>query len=183
MSDETVVAIRRLQAAMSQSATGKLTAGQLGALRRTMAPTVWGAMAWDKSFQSSVVFLLPDRATAERNAKALCKKKTGKECQVSAIQTTRCVAFATSEGRIENTIHSASGVGHGANLEQARESAQLECRGISKTPNLCKVRHEVCADGSHKPQPAVAKTPSPQPQPAAGPAKAAVKPKPTDAAP
>jgi len=155
ISDETKVAIRRLQAALSQSPTGSLTGAQLAILRRGKVPTVWGALAWEKQ-QSSIAFQLPDRASAERDAKAQCKKKTGKDCRVAAVETSRCVAFAASEGRIGNVLHSATGVGHGANLEKARESAQLECRGISKTPDLCKVRQEVCADGSHKPQPAVA---------------------------
>ena len=173
MSDETRVAIRRLQAALIQSPTGKLTGVELAALRRAKVPTVWGALAWDRQ-QSSVAFQLPDRAAAERDAKAQCKKRTGKDCRVTTVETSRCAAFAASEGRIGNILHSATGIGHGADLEKARESAQLECRGISKTPNLCKVRQEVCADGSHKPQPAVAAAkPSQQAQPAAGPAEAA----------
>ncbi len=173
MSDETAVAIRRLQAALIQSPTGKLTSLQLAALRRAKVPTVWGALAWDRQ-QSSVAFQLPDRAAAERDAKAQCRKKTGKDCRVTAVETSRCVAFAASEGRIGNILHSATGAGHGADLEKARESAQLECRGISKTPNLCRVRQEVCADGSHKPQPAVAAaSPSQQAKPIAGPAEAA----------
>ena len=167
MSDETIVAIRRLQTALSQSGTGKLTGAQLAVLRRMKVSTVWGAMAWGRQAQSSVVFQLPDRATAERDAKAQCKRKTGKECEVAAIETSSCIALAASEGRIANTIHSAMGVGRGVNLEKAREFAQLECRGISKTPSLCRVRQEVCADGSHRPQPAVAANPPPQPQPAA----------------
>jgi len=173
MSDETAVAIRRLQAALIQSPTGKLTSLQLAALRRAKVPTVWGALAWDRQ-QSSVAFQLPDRASAERDAKAQCKKKMGKDCRVTTVETSRCVAFAASEGRIGNILHSATGIGHGADLEKARESAQLECRGISKTPNLCKVRQDVCADGSHKPQPAVAAaSPSQQAKPVAGPAEAA----------
>jgi peptidoglycan hydrolase-like protein with peptidoglycan-binding domain len=166
MSDETRVAIRRLQAALVQSPTGKLTGAQLAVLRLAKAPTVWGALAWDRQ-QTSVAFQLPDRTTAEREAKAQCKKKTGRDCQVTAVATSGCVAFAASEGRIENMLYRATGIGRGADLEKARESAQLECRGISKTPNLCRVRQDVCADGSHEPQPAVAATnPSQQTQPA-----------------
>jgi peptidoglycan hydrolase-like protein with peptidoglycan-binding domain len=155
MSDETTVAIRRLQAALIQRATGKLTGAQLAVLRLAKAPTVWGALAWDGQ-QTSVAFQLPDRATAERDAKAQCKRKTGKDCQVTTVATSGCVAFAASEGRIENMLYRATGIGRAADLEKARESAQLECRGISKTPNLCRVRQDVCADGSHKPQPAAA---------------------------
>jgi peptidoglycan hydrolase-like protein with peptidoglycan-binding domain len=166
MSDETRVAIRRLQAALVQSPTGKLTGAQLAVLRLAKAPTMWGALAWDRQ-QTSVAFQLPDRATAEREAKAQCKKKTGRDCQVTTVATSGCVAFAASEGRIENMLYRATGIGRAADLEKARESAQLECRGISKTPNLCRVRQDVCADGSHKPQPAVAATnPSQQTQPA-----------------
>src|SRR5262245_28577591 len=91
MSDETLVAIRRIQGVWSQSATGKLTGIQLAALRLATVPTVWGALAWDKQARSSIVFQLPDRATAERDAKAQCRKKTGKECQVTATQTSRCI--------------------------------------------------------------------------------------------
>jgi Domain of unknown function (DUF4189)/Putative peptidoglycan binding domain len=172
MSDETTVAIRRLQAALIHSPTGKLTGAQLATLRRAKVATVWGALAWHRH-QTAVAFQLPDRATAERDAKAQCKKKTGKECNVAAVVTSGCATLAGSEGRIENIIHWATVVGHGANLEKARESALLECRGSSKTPNLCRVRQDVCADGSHKPQPAVAAAnPS---GPAATPAKAAAK--------
>src|SRR6185503_17751555 len=118
-------------------------------------------------------FQLPDRAAAERDAKAQCKKGTGKDCRVTTVETSQCVAFAASEGRIGNTLYSATGIGHGADLEKARESALLECRGISKTPNLCRVRQDVCADGSHKPQPPVAATnPSQRTQPVAAPAEA-----------
>jgi hypothetical protein len=173
MSDETLVAIRRLQAALVYSPTGKLTGIQLAALKRAKVPTVWGALAWE-GHQTSVVFQLPDRAAAERDAKAQCKKKTGKDCRVTTVETSRCVAFATSRGQIQNIIHSATGIGHGADLAKARESAQLECRGISKTPGLCKVQQEMCADGSHKPQPAVAAASPSQPaKPATGPAEAA----------
>ena len=175
MSDETVVAIRLLQADMIQSATGKLTRAQLTALRRIKVATVWGALAWIGQ-QGSVAFQLPDRAAAERDARSQCKKKTGRECKVVAVATSGCAALAASESRIVNMIHWANVVGRGANLEKARESALLECRGGSKTPNLCRVRQEVCADGSHKPQPAVAAANPSQPtQPAAAPAKAAAK--------
>jgi len=170
MSDETVVAIRMLQADMFQSATGKLTVAQLAALRRAKVATVWGALAWIGQ-QGSVAFQLPDRAAAERDARAQCKKKTGRECKVVAVSTSGCAALAASEGRIVNMIHWATVVGRGTNLEKARESALLECRGSSKTPNLCRIRQEVCADGSHKPQPAVAA--AKPAQPAAAPAKAA----------
>jgi peptidoglycan hydrolase-like protein with peptidoglycan-binding domain len=175
MSDETVVAIRMLQVDMVQSATGKLTRAQLTTLRRAKVATVWGALAWIGQ-QSSVAFQLPDRAAAERDAKAQCKKKTGKECKVAAVSTSGCAALAASEGRIANMMYWATVVGRGANLEKARESALLECRGMSKTPNLCRVRQDVCADGSHKPQPAVAAaSPSQEAKPVAGPAKAAAK--------
>jgi peptidoglycan hydrolase-like protein with peptidoglycan-binding domain len=175
MSDETVVAIRMLQAHMFQSATGKLTRAQLTALRRAKVATVWGALAWIGQ-QGSVAFQLPDRAAAERDARAQCKKKTGKECKVVAVSTSGCAALAASEGRIVNMIHWATVVGRGTNLEKARESALLECRGSSKTPNLCRVRQDVCADGSHKPQPAVAAaSPSQEAKPVAAPAKAAAK--------
>jgi peptidoglycan hydrolase-like protein with peptidoglycan-binding domain len=175
MSDETVVAIRMLQADMFQSATGKLTRAQLTALRRAKVATVWGALAWIGQ-QGSVAFQLPDRAAAERDARAQCKKKTGKECKVVAVSTSGCAALAASEGRIVNMIHWATVVGRGTNLEKARESALLECRGSSKTPNLCRVRQDVCADGSHKPQPAVAAaSPSQEAKPVAAPAKAAAK--------
>ena len=80
MSDETTVAIRMLQADMVQSATGKLTRGQLATLRRAKVATVWGALAWIGQ-QSSVAFQLSDRAAAERDAKAQCKKKAGKDVQ------------------------------------------------------------------------------------------------------
>ncbi len=175
MSDETTVAIRMLQADMVQSATGKLTRGQLATLRRAKVATVWGALAWIGQ-QSSVAFQLSDRAAAERDAKAQCKKKAGKECKVAAVSTSGCAALAASEGRIQNMIYWATVVGRGANLEKAREFALLECRGMSKTPNLCRVRQDVCADGSHKPQPAVAAASPSQPsQPVAAPAKAAAK--------
>ena len=170
MSDETLVAIRMLQTDMIQSATGKLTRAQLAALRRAKVATVWGALAWIGQ-QGSVAFQLPDRAAAERDARAQCKKKTGRECKVVAVSTSGCAALAASEGRIVNIIHWATVVGRGTNLEKARESALLECRGSSKTPNLCRIRQEVCADGSHKPQPAVAA--AKPAQPAAAPAKAA----------
>src|SRR5262245_17593691 len=172
MSDETVVAIRMLQTDMFQSATGKLTRAQLTALRRAKVATVWGALAWIGQ-QGSVAFQLPDRAAAERDARAQCKKKTGRECKVVAVSTSGCAALAASEGRIVNMIHWATVVGRGTNLEKARESALLECRGSSKTPNLCRVRQDVCADGSHQPQPAVAVAKPTPPTP--GPAKAAAK--------
>ena len=175
MSDETTVAIRMLQADMVQSATGKLTRGQLATLRRAKVATVWGALAWIGQ-QSSVAFQLSDRAAAERDAKAQCKKKAGKECKVAAVSTSGCAALAASEGRIQNMIYWATVVGRGATLEKAREFALLECRAMSKTPNLCRVRQDVCADGSHKPQPAVAAASPSQPsQPVAAPAKAGAK--------
>jgi Domain of unknown function (DUF4189) len=172
MSDETIVAIRRLQGLLVQSGTGKLTAAQLAVLRRMKVSTVWGAMAWGRRGESSIVFQQPDRATAERDAKAQCKRKTGKECDVGAVEMSSCIALATSQGQIGNILHSAMGVGRGPNLEKARDVAQLECRGISKTPTLCRVRQEMCADGSHRPQPPVGASPSPQgPQPTAAAAK------------
>jgi peptidoglycan hydrolase-like protein with peptidoglycan-binding domain len=72
MSDETLVAIRMLQTDMIQSATGKLTRAQLAALRRAKVATVWGALAWIGQ-QGSVAFQLPDRAAAERDARAQCR--------------------------------------------------------------------------------------------------------------
>src|SRR5262245_42341542 len=175
MSDETVVAIRMLQTDMVQSATGKLTRAQLTALRRAKVATVWGALAWIGQ-QGSVAFQLPDRAAAERDARAQCKKKTGKESKVVAVSPSGGAALAAAEGRSVNMIYWATVVGRGTNLEKARESALLECRGSSKTPNLCRVRQDVCADGSHKPQPAVAAaSPSQEAKPVAGPAKAAAK--------
>lgn len=146
-SDELRLAVERFQGFARAQPTGQLTYGQLGQLRRWAPASAWGAIAYTSSGVNFGVDNRPTRSTADDEAKAQCKKRTGIDCTIVSAAGKSCIAFAYSRGRIGNVIHHATTVGRGEEIEAAKDSAMRECRGLSKTPNACQTRRVVCADG------------------------------------
>ena len=147
VTDELKLTITRWQSGSRMQATGALTYGQLASLRATPVPTAWGGVGYTSRGVSVGVSQISTRAAADETLQKDCKKRSGSDCTVTSVWGNRCVAFTYGEGRVGNTNWHTATTGFGDDVEAAKQSSMLECRGLSKTPNTCTSRRVVCADG------------------------------------
>jgi peptidoglycan hydrolase-like protein with peptidoglycan-binding domain len=143
-------AVKRWQANAKRLETGDLTAADVDALRKSAAPTIWGAIAYNPAGGATTVWSHKTREDASKAAMEGCGKLNGGPCTVSATFLPNCLASVSFSGTVDGQAIRGGYARSGADTKQARERALDQCRTQSKAPASCAVKATVCADGSKR---------------------------------
>ncbi len=151
MDEATRDAIREWQERIGAEATGALTNAQFQRLTESRPPAIWGSIAYTANGTIGRAWNRTSRKDAEESAMAECRRLGGRdaECSTQSAGDAACVAVATYNATIGETVYFGARVSLKPQLQEAVAAALEQCERAERSNGTCASKTSLCADGSH----------------------------------